>query len=338
MYDHSLRLDWGDGPAPAEFHDALDQANASLEDRESLRPGAHWCMASRNGVPVARLAIYPQTDHNSPGMIGHYAAADRESGVGILDAAVNALRQRGSRRIVGPINGNTWSRYRLVLPPADHDVANEPAFLGEPVNPLEYASHFTAAGFTPVARYESRMTAPFAADAPRIQAAEEVAKQRGVAIASLNVDDFDATLDELHALSVRTFADNVFYSPIDRDMFVAMYRPMRAMLDPALVLLARDDSGSLIGYVFAYIDPLGKTDGRPYRVIVKTLAVDREWRSFGLGALLVHRVHTAARDRGLSTVVHALMHEANNSVRISASMQVFRRYALFEHTGRNVGA
>ena len=111
-----------------------------------------------------------------------------------------------------------------------------------------------------------------------------------------------------------------------------MYRPMRALLDPALVLLARDADASLIGYAFAYADPLSVEAGRPHRMILKTLAVDPAWRSIGLGALLVERLHIAARSRGLSSVIHALMHVANNSMKISAhTAQLFRRYALYEH-------
>ena len=229
------------------------------------------------------------------------------------------------------MNGTTWGRYRFAVPdPASETAA--PPFLGEPVNPPEYPAQFAAAGFREGARYESRITRDIAATNPRAAAAEATARAKGIRVAPLDLARFEDELRDLHQLSVRSFADNLYYSPIGADEFAAMYRPMRALLDPALVLLARDADASLIGYAFAYADPLSMEAGRPHRMILKTLAVDPAWRSIGLGALLVERLHVAARSRGLSSVIHALMHVANNSMKISAhTAQLFRRYALYEH-------
>lgn len=321
---------WGADVAQDEF----DRAAPDATDRDRAGADAEPALVVAGGVPAARLATYVREDlHGAPGttgVIGHYAARDPAAGVALLRAAAARLRARGAARVLGPMNGSTWARYRFAL----HDEgapAGQP-FLGEPVNPPDYPRQFAAAGFRELARYESRIATDVATSNPRAAAAEIAAAERGVIVRQLDLARFDDELRDLHALSTRAFAGNLFYSPIAPASFQAMYRPLRAMLDPAFVLLARAADDRLVGYAFAYPDPLDLVEGRPWRLIVKTLAVDPDWRSFGLGALLVERLHAEARAKQLTAVIHALMHVANNSLRISAhTADVFRRYALYEH-------
>jgi GNAT superfamily N-acetyltransferase len=331
-----VRIEWGEGQPPAQFAGVAVGGGAAAQGVDTPGADAHWGIAWSGDRPVARLATYLRDGlQGAPGisgLVGHYAASDDHAAVALLQDAAERLRARGAQRVLGPMNGSTWARYRFALP-AEPEDEQEPPFLGEPVNPPDYPAQFEAAGFTIVERYESRIADDITVGNPRAHAAEEAALERGISIAPLDPARFDAELDALHALSLRAFRDNVYYSPIDAASFAAQYRPMRDMLDPSLVLLARAGD-RLVGYVFAYADPLAPREGRPYRLIVKTLASDPEWRSFGLGALLVERLHTTARVKGLTAAVHALMHVANNSVKISAhTARVFRRYALYEHSG-----
>lgn len=332
-----VHIEWGDGSPPPQFAAMAHDAG----DPESPGADARWAVARAGGAPAARLATYVRHDltgaPGASGVIGHYAARDAASGVALLRDALSRLRAAGVRRVLGPMNGSTWARYRFALP-SPPGAPDEPAFLGEPTNPDEYPAHFAAAGFRTAAMYESRIATVLAAENPRARAAEETAAARGIRVAPLELDAFEHTLHDLHALSVRAFAENAYYSPIDGATFGAMYRPMRGMLDPELVLLARAPDGELAGYAFAYVDPLARRDGHPDRLIVKTLATSPAWRSIGLGALLVERLHAAARRKGIGTIVHALMHATNNSVRISAhTARVFRQYALYEHAWSGEG-
>jgi GNAT superfamily N-acetyltransferase len=328
-----LRIEWGTGAPSAAFHAAAPIGS------ESETPGADasWAVGYAGDQPFARLATYIRHDltgaPGASGLIGHYASRDAASGPRLLMAAVAGLREQGVARVLGPMNGSTWARYRLALLPRPGD-PDEPPFLGEPVNPSGYPAHFTMAGFRPVASYESRISYALGMANPRAAEGEAAVAARGIMIAGLDAARFDDELRDLHALSVRAFPENLYYSPIDATEFDALYRPMRELIDPGLVLLARAADGRLVAYVFAYVDPLGRRGGQPYRLIVKTLATDPEWRGIGLGGVLVDRLHSAARARGLGATVHALMHVANNSVKISAhTAQVFRRYALYEYSG-----
>jgi GNAT superfamily N-acetyltransferase len=304
-------------------------------DRTAPGPDAEWAVAFAGDRPVARLATYVRRDlvgaPGETGLVGHYAATDSDAAVELLRDATRRLLAAGAARVLGPMNGSTWGRYRFAIAEPSGETSETP-FLGEPVNLPEYPAHFARAGFREAARYESRITSDIAVANPRAAAAEATARERGITIGPIDLARFEDELRDLHRFSVRAFAANLYYSPIGTEEFAAMYRPMRALLDPALVLLARDADARLIGYAFAYADPLSLEGGRPHRLIVKTLAVDPAWRSIGLGALLVERLHAAARGAGLTAVVHALMHVANDSVKISAhTARLFRQYALYEH-------
>ena len=323
------RLERGRGDPPPAFH-AVDAA-----DPTTPAPDAEWAIAFAGDQPVARLATYVRRDlvgaPGETGLIGHYAATDADAAVELLRDATRRLLAAGARRVLGSMNGTTWGRYRFAIAEPSGETGDRP-FLGEPVNRPEYPAHFARAGFREAAQYESRITPDIAAANPRAAAAEATARERGITVAPIDLTRFEDELRDLHQLSLRSFAANLYYSPIGAEEFAAMYRPMRALLDPSLVLLARDADASLIGYAFAYADPLSLEGGRPHRLIVKTLAVDPAWRSIGLGALMVERLHVAARAAGLSAVIHALMHVANDSVKISAhTARLFRRYALYEH-------
>ncbi len=266
------------------------------------------------------------------GMIGHYEAADAEAGVALVRAAVARLLAAGATRVVGPMNGNTWRRYRFELPrePGDPDLRPD-GFGSEPRNPARYPDDFAAAGLEVVSRYESRCE-PDAQPAPEAHAAaRERATARGYRLHALDPARFDETLAAMHALSLDAFAANAWYAPLPREPFLALYAPYRERAVPSLVRLATAPDGTLAGYLFGFPDPLALVDGRPVRGICKTVAVAPAARSAGLGGLLLEDFREACVAFGLRSVLHALMHVDNASMRMSARHHsvIFKRYALF---------
>ncbi|HEV2132410.1 MAG TPA: GNAT family N-acetyltransferase [Longimicrobiaceae bacterium] len=303
---------------------------------EAFAAGARCLLALRAGEPVARLSYQLREDlHAAPGIsgiIGHYEALDADAGVGLLRHAQRQLAVAGAVRVLGPMDGSTWARYRLVVEAAG-DPQPEPPFLTEPQNPPEYPAHFLAAGFTPVAEFESSIVRDLDASHPKAAAYAEQLASRGVTVRPLDLASFNEELAALHALSLRIFAENLYYSPIALATFRAMYHPLRPLLDPELVRLARDREGRLIGFVFAFPDPLSTDGGRPTRVVLKTLATAPEARGLGLGSYLGDEIRRLAHQKGYRAVIHALMHTANDSKKISRhTAEVFRRYALYQWT------
>lgn len=315
---------------------ADDPAFAAVRERigyplpdEPVAADARCLVAYAGAEPVARCAVTTADGlYGAPGrtgMIGHYEATDRAAGVAILVEALWILPNVD--RILGPINGSTWARYRLAFP------GDAPPFLSEPTNPPEYEDDFRAAGFRVAAWYESARVTDLATPDPRTVDAPERLRARGVTVRALRTDRFDEELEALYALTLEAFAENLYYSPISFTEFRARYTPLRPLLDPELVRLAEDEQGRLLGYVFAFPDLLTMSGGRPTRVVLKTLASAQSARGLGLGTFLGDEIRRLAHERGYTEVIHALMHVQNASVGISRhTADVFRRYALFEWT------
>lgn len=321
--------------------DRFDEVLPTEGGRESGAADAEYWVARRGADVVAKLATYGVRElEASPAsaLVGHYAATDGDAGCALLRAAALSLHAAGARRVFGPMNGSTWHRYRLALPPEDPSASPEAAFLGEPTNPPRYVEDFTGAGFAPVAWYESTIQADLTHEDPRAADAARGVDAAGISIAPLRRDRFAEILDVLHSLSVTAFARNFLYSPIDAARFRALYEPARGILHPELVLLARDATDAIVGVAFAIPDVVGARLGRAGRVVLKTLAVSPALRRLGLGTLLMDRVRARSLELGHRAVIHALMHVQNSSRRMSERTSTpFRRYALLEWSEARAG-
>ncbi|HEU0076669.1 MAG TPA: hypothetical protein VFQ76_03410, partial [Longimicrobiaceae bacterium] len=231
---------------------------------DDVPAGAECLVAYHAGRPVARLAmgVVPRL-HGAPGpsgVAGWYEALDGEAGTALLVRAREVLAERGAARVLGPMNGSTWKRYRLALPPESGEPAPTP-FLTEPVNPPDYPSHFVAAGYTVAAEYESRAAprpAGTSTEPAKPPAAPDAPLPDGVRIEPLDPERFDDALQEIFDLSAAAFAENLYYTPIAFAAFAAAYQKVRPLLDPELVRLARGADGRLLAFVFAFPDPFDR--------------------------------------------------------------------------------
>ena len=324
----------------ADFGAVRDRIGYPMADEPVARSAR--CLVAYHGMPVARLSMELVRDlrgaRGVTGLIGHYESTDGGAAALMLRRAIIDLRKAGAERILAPVNGSTWGRYRFVLPPERGEGDPEPPFLSEPVNPPEYLLDFREAGFRVAAEYESAIVEDLSEpDARREQSAERI-RARGAVIRPLDFARFDDELRALYDLSVTAFAENLYYSPIGFDEFRARYLPLRPLLDPELVRLAEDADGRVLGFVFAFPDLLTMRDGRPTRAVLKTLATAPAARGLGLGTFLSDEVRRLAEEKGYASVIHALMQADNASISISRhTARVFRRYALYEWVGEGGG-
>lgn len=259
------------------------------------------------------------------GVIGGFGATTEVAAVEVLGRAVERLRAEGCARAVGPMDGNTWRRYRFVT-----EVGTEPTFLLEPTNPPEWPGWWRRAGFTPLAEYYSSATRDLAARDARLAGVTARLAAAGVGIRPLDAARFEEELGGIYEVSVESFRDNFLYTPLPREEFIAQYRAVQARVRPELVLLATQ-AGRTVGYVFALPDWAQAQRGEPVStLIVKTLAV-RPGRAYaGLGAWLLDEVQAAGARLGFRRAIHALMHETNKSRNLSAhTAETIRRYTLF---------
>jgi GNAT superfamily N-acetyltransferase len=257
--------------------------------------------------------------------VGNYFASDGVAGRELLERACSELAARGCTLAVGPMDGSTWGRYRLLT-----ERGGEPLFFLEPDNPDEWPEHFRGAGFDVLAEYTSTLVTDLSERDPRMDRVEERLAADGVTIRPFRPYDVDGELGRIFRVGIRSFERNFLYTPIPEPVFRAQYAAVVPYVQPALVLIAERDEEP-VGFVFAIPDLLEIKRGAPARtVVVKTLAVLPGRAQAGLGKLLLLRAYEAARRLGYTRAIHALMHEDNGSRNLgNESSRVIRRYALF---------
>src|SRR5215469_11915876 len=128
-------------------------APLSPEGVARQQPDASWLLADGDNI-VARCSLWwqgtPPHDGHRLGYVGHYAATDSAAARDLLGLACERLAEQGCTLAVGPMDGNTWQRYRFVT-----ERGSEPPFFLEPDNPDDWPRQWTDFGFTPLAQYYS---------------------------------------------------------------------------------------------------------------------------------------------------------------------------------------
>jgi len=259
------------------------------------------------------------------GIVGHFQADFPQTGVAILGEAVARLRSEGCTLAIGPMDGNTWRRYRVLT-----ERGNEPTFFLEPDNPDWWAQAFEGSGFLPLSTYSSSLVTDLSRSDLRAARAFERLSRDGVVIRSLNVGDFEGDLRRIYRVSVASFTENYLYTEVSEEDFLAQYLPYREKIRPELVLLA-EQAGQPVGYLFTLPDYAEAQRGKAIRTVIgKTLAVLPGRRYGGLGVVLVGMLHARARSLGYDRLIHALQHETNQVRNISGFFgEVMRRYTLY---------
>ncbi|MFT4547002.1 MAG: GNAT superfamily N-acetyltransferase [Verrucomicrobiales bacterium] len=280
-----------------------------LSVTRSSSGGAAITACSDDGERLAVCSVWRN------GAIGQFEAQDAFAAAKLLAAAEDLLREWGCSKAIGPMDGDTWHRYRFVT----RSNGRAP-FLLEPQNPPEWPEYFVKAGWGVAARYTSSEI-----DLARpVNDFSKIAERLQVTIRKLKPEAYDSELRRIYDISVVSFQNNFLYVPVSFEAFVAMYAKVEALVIPEFSLIAETPDGESAGFVFALPDGAN--------VIVKTLAVLPERRFAGLGSVLVEQVHQAARELGFKQAIHALQHQKNSSLRISSrhDAKVFREYTLYE--------
>lgn len=280
--------------------------------REEVGRAHRFWVAMEGSEPVARVAAW-----RSPalGVLGLFEALD-----GHPDAVAELFREAvgwlDRETIVGPMDGDTWHRYRLNVGPF-----GEPPFLFEPYNPPYYADLWTANGFEVLERYYSKRVDPAAVAA----FLEDRRNVTGYRLRSLDRERFQDELRVVYELSRRIFDRNFLYTEISAEEFLRLYDGAERLIDPDLVLFAHAPDGQPAGFLFAYPDRGGAVD-------FKTLGVLPGHRRSGVAAALFHEGHRRAVEKGFRIANHCLFKEGNPSGDLDGGAgTLLRTYHLYRY-------
>lgn len=245
------------------------------------------CIAGR-----ARLAVFRPHDCVVEGRpaawFGYFETQNDSEAVGaLLGEAESWARARGAKVLYGPIDFNTFSKYRV-------RVTAEPGgvpFPGEPYNPPYYARLLEGAGFGVAQQYVTQICAvrpsPLAA---KLEIARVVA-EAGYAIEPLDGASWLAALPELHCVADEIFGENFAYTPVTYPQFTATHgAPVARRLCPRTSVLARGPDGDIAGFflVFPHYGPLVMRGSSLGRIPASELSYDEH------DSVLVAAGHTIA--------------------------------------------
>lgn len=313
----------------SDYDDITDKTDFESERLQVEQVDQHFAVLDPDQQVRARCSIWwrdtAAVDGAPSGAIGHYAATDSKYGEAVLRHACRELKNRRCEVAVGPLDGNTWRRYRFVTERGD----TKPFFL-EPDNPDEWPQHFGSAGFSTLAHYVSEINPDMANRQPELGSLRRKFDHLGVHIDPLDIENPLDDMAGIYRVVCESFKDAFMYTPLDIDSYCRLYEPLLKQVDPGLMLVAKHD-GDVIGFILAPPDYLQQTYQRTIDAIVlKTVAVMPGKAYSGLGRVLIVDLLANAIDMGFTTAISALMHTRNRSQKISSDCAgPMRAYALF---------
>ncbi|MCP3872024.1 MAG: hypothetical protein GY699_02570 [Desulfobacteraceae bacterium] len=302
------------------------------------------------GAPIARMIVrisnHSGLNNDKVGLFGFFEAKNRPDAVKLLfDEGARWLERKGIKQIIGPMDGDTWHKYRLNVGPYD-----EPPFMMEPQNPTYYPQLWEEYGFTVLARYVSKRVPDVGKILPGLKKRYDLAQKKGFTFRPFQLTNFNNELEILYSLSCEIFSDNYFYSPISKKQFTSLYAASKAIIDPNLIWFCQDKHRDYAGFMFCFPDyatALTKMNGKTNlwakikflfhknkadHLNAKTLGTVSQYRGEGIGPALLYKCYSSGLDLGFSSINMCLMHEDNASEKMDKGTGgVFRNYHLYQY-------
>lgn len=284
-----------------------------------------------NNVEIAKATCYikntPQVNGKDIGTIGDFETNNEENGIKLLEKCEEVLRKNGVDFIVGPMNGNTWKKYRTVK------FSNgETEFLLEDVNSMDFNQMFLKAGFEEIYTYTStKGLIKNAYESEILNVLESRLAEENIVIRKFDKNNYIAELRKIYNVSVKSFNKNPLYTPIEEEEFINQYKPYIKMIDEELILIAEKE-GKEVGFVFCIPDFNGlRIEGKLNTLILKTIAVLPEYEELAIGNIMLRRIANIAQAKQFQKWIFAFMYSNNTSQKMAKrnNTEIIREYALY---------
>lgn len=294
-----------------------------------------------DGANTQLTGIFPHQGEEA--FFGYWETKEEATNAEAFAALEAEARQRGYQRLVGPLNGSTFQRYRLKL-----KESSWPYFNQEPINPLHYPKWLRQLGYSEHLLYESRHIGEQAVKMLYNFKASFIATLEEVPYRILSIDAalWEARLPEIHRLVDKIFSENPYYRPMDLATFKRRFDlNFVAMLCPYCSSFFEDpETGDLVAMSFSYPNyaPLGQQERYQFEkdfprlkdpcLLIKSIGVHPDHRQKGLmNYLAAHGMrHFLEHYR---TAMFCLMRSDNVSLRFTNPLPYEKAgYALFAKT------
>lgn len=209
-------------------------------------------IAYRNAQPVGRIAAIQNRAHNDyykdkVGFFGFFDFIDDiEVARKLFQTACQKMSHLGMTSVRGPFNPSINEECGVLIEGYDSS-----PFIMMPYNPPYYRKIYEALGLAK-ARDLHAYYLPLTVEAPErvTKIMERVRRQSGIKLRTLDLKHLDKELPILHRLYNVTLDRNWGFVPITLEDLQATAKELKAIADPALVLIA-EKNGEAVGFSLA---------------------------------------------------------------------------------------
>ncbi len=307
------------------------QERAQLWNRlltSPLCPRKALWLARANDTPMGIIAA--SIPHPGLGYFGFYEVksdcGDRlEISTRLLSAAERWLRERGARKVLGPICLSTWFPYRV------RTDADPRSFDWEPAGTSATAELLRHSGYSVVATYHTLGVADLRCAMSQWTEPLDRALAEGFRFERVPTADVsNRHLHEVHAITLKAFSGSFLFNPIGFSAFRRLYLPL--LSDPSLAAslhFVRLRHGRALGYLLTFRN----SDF----LVFKSTAVlpEAQGRKLSFALIAFASLQAAALPRSPTAAIFALVRDDNTSraytqkVEASCGGLWWHRYSLF---------
>jgi hypothetical protein len=235
----------------------------------------------------------------------------------LFDEAKAVASQNNRAFLLGPMNGSTWFTYRFSL-------TGQTPFFMETIHKPYYVDLWESCGFRVKESYQTNIE-DFSANTPSPDVQAYLSKNQ-LTIRKFNKRSAIDELKILHSFCMQLFAENVLFSPISEEEFIALYQPILPYLDEDLIEFVQDKD-EIVGLFFTV-----KNHYNPEQVIVKTVARNPDSKYKGLGHIMAANFCQNAIAMGYKSMLNAYFHLDNKSAILSRNYggSLLQKHALYQ--------
>lgn len=276
----------------------------------------NFFMAMDGDQPLATLSATISVADPTQGFIGFYECdlshrLAAPASKALTDAAEDFLRRSGAKKILAPVNYNTWFQYRFLKPTDER-----PLYAWEPVTPPEYLQQFLDAGYFESVQYLTLVHFDYAPLIAGLSPYVDRALEKGYRFRPFDPVHFlERDVPIVYDITMESYQGNFLFEPIPFEAFRDLYVPVARKMDLSLCFFLLSPDGREIGFYFSFID-----EQHPGHYVMKTIGLKHEARGGGLSNAMVCHGAMLAREQGATRAIQAL-------ARNDAQSRSYARYA-----------
>ena len=294
----------------------------------------YYLARDRNGQVVGRVTAHVNRRHNEitgehTGFFGFFECIERfEVAQALLSVAENRLKEKGMTLIRGPFNFSTNEECGFLT----QGFNRSPVFM-MPYNPPYYLDMISRLGYRPVKKllaYE--YTYPGQIPEHLVKFSRRIEQRTGVTVRPMSKKNFEAEVAAAFQIYNAAWERNWGFVPVTEDEFKFVASDFKAIIDPAIALIAEKDNrpvafslalpdynllfkkmkGRLFPFGFFHF-LFGRRMIRHIRVLL--LGVLREYRRSGIDVLLYYNTFKNGLSKGYRSCEMSWILEDNTLMR-----------------------